>query len=176
MTYSIGFRAPPYHELGEAFLQFIADTVELPGRYADPDLRPTTHPAKIDDLMLSRVSAEIAKVQFSPEDVQIFLGEYLTEPKPHVFFNRPSRPMTLERFAQSAAKRGVALSRKTRMLYRGKHVFINGESFAAGRADKASLITLADERRLDAEAFGQVSQDVLEALHTWYLDGWVTFE
>ena len=40
MTYSIGFRSPSYQELGEAFLQFMADSIDLPGRYADADLAP----------------------------------------------------------------------------------------------------------------------------------------
>ena len=31
MTYSIGFRAPSYQELGEAFLQFMAD-IDRPAR------------------------------------------------------------------------------------------------------------------------------------------------
>jgi len=30
MTYSIGFRAPAFQELGEAFLQFMADSIDLP--------------------------------------------------------------------------------------------------------------------------------------------------
>ncbi len=47
MTYSIGFRAPSYQELGEAFLQFMADSIDLPGRYADPDLAPVKNPAEI---------------------------------------------------------------------------------------------------------------------------------
>src|SRR5690606_39783213 len=38
MTYSIGFRAPSYQELGEAFLHFMMDSIDLKGRYADPDL------------------------------------------------------------------------------------------------------------------------------------------
>lgn len=173
MTYSIGFRAPAYQELGEAFLQFMAESIELPGRYADPDLVPAKHPAEIGLPMLARVAAELNKVQFTSEDITIFLGEYLSEPKASVFFEAPARSLSLPRFIQSGAKRGIALSRKTQMLYRGKHVFINGESFSAGRADKTSLCTLADTRRLDGAAFAEASQDVLEALHTWYGDGWL---
>lgn len=174
MTYSIGFRAPSYQELGEAFLQHMADSIDLPGRYADPDLGITRHPAEIDRVMLATVAAELLKVQFTEDDITIFFGEYLSEPKPNVFFDPPARPMTLIRFTQSAFKRGVALSPKTRMLYRGKHIFINGESFAAGRADKSSLTTLADARRLDGAQVSQASQDVLDALHAWYADGWLS--
>lgn len=174
MTYSIGFRAPPFQELGEAFLQFMADSIDLPGRYADPDLQASKHPAEIGAAMLAQISDELNKVRFTEDDIAIFVGEYLSEPKANVFFESPARPLTLARFTAALNKRGVALSRKTQMLYRGKHVFINGESFAAGRADKASLTLLADQRRLDSEAAAKVSTDVLEALYTWYEDGWIT--
>jgi len=77
------------------------------------------------------------------------------------------------RFAETVAKRGVALSLKTQMLYRGKHVFINGESFAVGRADKVLLDALANDRALPGAMAATASDDVLEALYTWYQDGWV---
>ncbi|MFC5474279.1 JmjC domain-containing protein [Paraherbaspirillum soli] len=173
MTYSIGFRAPAFQELGEAFLQFMADSIDLPGRYADADLKPSSHPAEISRGMLTQISDELNKVRFTDDDIAIFVGQYLSEPKANVFFESPARPLTLPRFTAALAKRGVALSRKTQMLYRGKHVFINGESFAAGRADKESLTLLADQRRLDPDAASKVSNDVLEALYTWYEDGWV---
>jgi 50S ribosomal protein L16 3-hydroxylase len=174
MTYSIGFRSPAYQELGEAFLQFMADSIDLPGRYADPDLVPARHPAELSQAMLTRIATELKKVQFTEDDITIFLGEYLSEPKANVFFERPIRPLNLARFTQSAAKRGIALSRKTQMLYRSKHIFINGESFAAGRADKLTLCTLANQRRLDGAGMAQATQDVMEALHSWYQDGWLS--
>jgi 50S ribosomal protein L16 3-hydroxylase len=173
MTYSIGFRAPSWQELGEAFLQFMADSIDLPGRYADPDLAVARHPAEISRAMLSRVSGELSKVRFTDDDIAIFLGEYLSEPKPTVFFDPPARPLTLTRFVQAACKKGIALSRKTRMLYRGKHLFINGESFAAPAGDKRVLAALADSRTLEGSTVATASQDVLEALHTWYEDGWL---
>ena len=173
MTYSVGFRAPTFQELGEAFLQFMADSIDLPGRYADPDLTPCKHPAEISRPMLAQVAAELNKVRFTEDDITIFLGEYLSEPKASVFFDAPAPPLSLERFVRAAAKRGVKLSRKTQMLYRGKHVFINGESFAAGRADKAALYMLADTRSLDGTTLAQASQDVLDALYTWHQDGWL---
>jgi 50S ribosomal protein L16 3-hydroxylase len=59
------------------------------------------------------------------------------------------------------------------MLYRGKNVFINGESFAVGRADKVVLDVLANQRALVGTQLAQASDDVLEALYTWYQDGWL---
>ncbi len=173
MTYSIGFRAPSYQELGEAFLQFMADSIDLPGRYADADLAPQKHPAEISSTMLTRIATEINKVKFTEDDILIFLGEYLSEPKASVYFDAPARTQTLARFTQAASKRGVILSRKTQMLYRGKHVFINGESFAVSASDKAALSMLANTRRLEGSAVAGASNDVLEALYTWHQDGWL---
>ena len=174
MTYSIGFRAPAYQELGNAFLQFMADSIDLPGQYADPDLKPTANPAEIGKEMLAQLTEELHKVRFTDDDITIFLGEYLSEPKTNVFFAPPARPMKIERFVQSANKKGVVLSRKTQMLYRSKHVFINGESFAIGSADKTSLTALANQRHLDPTQLVDVSNDVMEALYIWYQDGWLT--
>ena len=173
MTYSIGFRSPSYQELGEAFLQFMADSIDLPGRYADPALEPVKNPAEIPRDMLAAIAEEMNKVRFTEEDVTIFLGEHLSEPKHNVFFTGPAKPLTMGRFGEALAKRGVVLSLKTLMLYRGKHVFINGESFAVGRADKALLDVLANTRALPGSAVPGASDDVLEALYTWYQDGWI---
>jgi 50S ribosomal protein L16 3-hydroxylase len=173
MTYSIGFRSPSFQELGEAFLQFMADSIDLPGRYADPSLAPAKNPAEIPRDMLSTITEELNKVRWDEEDVTIFLGEYLSEPKHNVFFTPVAKPLTVGRFMEQAAKKGLKLSPKTLMLYRGKHVFINGESFAVGRADKTVLDVLANERGLSGALLDQASDDVLEALYTWYQDGWL---
>jgi 50S ribosomal protein L16 3-hydroxylase len=173
MTWSIGFRAPSYQELGEAFLQFMADSIDLPGRYADPELTPASHPAEISHAMLQTVATELNKVRFTEDDVAIFLGEYLSEPKATTFFDAPARPLSAAPFAKKAVKSGVSLSRKTQMLYRGRHVFINGESFGVSAADKIALSLLANRRRLEGSEVAGASQDVMEALHTWYEDGWL---
>ena len=173
MTYSIGFRSPSYQELGEAFLQFMADSIDLPGRYADADLQPATHPAEIPQAMLARLTDELNKVRFTEEDITIFMGEHLSEPKHNVFFTGPAKPLTMGRFLMSAARRGVKLSLKTLMLYRGEHVFINGESFAVDGADKTVLDVLADTRMLPGTALAGASDDVNDALFAWYQDGWL---
>jgi len=173
MTYSIGFRTPSFQELGEAFLQFMADSIDLPGRYADPGLQPAKNPAEIPRDMLATVTEELNKVRWDEEDVTIFLGEHLSEPKHNVFFTPVAKPLPVGRFMEQAAKKGLELSPKTLMLYRGKHVFINGESFAVARADKAVLDVLANTRALEGGLLAQASDDVLEALYTWYQDGWL---
>ena len=173
MTYSIGFRSPSFQELGENFLQFMVDTIELPGRYSDPDLTASKEPAEISSAMLDKVVHELNKITLSKDDMTIFLGEYLTEPKASVFFDSPDKPLTPKRFTQAALKNGVSLALKTQMLYQGKHIFINGESFKVGREDKLILNKLANQRQLNAEDMAEASDDVLEAFCIWYEDGWL---
>ena len=173
ITYSVGFRAPSFQELGENFLHFMSDSIDLPGRYADPDLKASPRPAEISTEMLDTIVEQLAKIKFTKDDMTIFLGEHLTEPKSNVFFTSSEKPLTPKRFTQSAQKNGVSLSLKTQMLYKGKHVFINGESFAVGKEDKLSLSKLANQRYLDAADMNSASIDALEAFCMWYEDGWL---
>lgn len=174
MTYSIGFRAPSYQELGEAFLESMIDTIDLPGRYADSDLKLPKHRAEISNAMLARVTAELNKVRFTQEDIALFLGEYLSEPKAQIYFDAPAAVLTKTRFIQKAGTNGLGLARKTQMLHRDNYVFINGTSFEVGAADLAILQVLANDRILTGTIIASASADVIDALHTWYQDGWLT--
>jgi 50S ribosomal protein L16 3-hydroxylase len=173
MTYSIGFRSAAYQEMGESFLQFMSDTIELDGRYTDPELKPTDNPAEISNVMMEKLMAELEKITFSKTDMAIFIGEYLSEPKSSVVFHSPEKTYTPKKFNQVAVKQGVRLSLKTQMLYKDSHIFINGESFKVGEQDQASLSKLANQRSLDAEDMAHASEDVLEAFCIWYEDGWI---
>lgn len=174
MTYSIGFRAPSFQELGEAFLNFMVDTIELPGRFSDPDLKLTKHPAELSTSMLSEVQTQLDQIKFTHSDMTIFLGEYLTEPKASVFFDSPKKPLSPTRFKSEASKNGLALSLKTQMLYKGSHIFINGESFIVNAADGIPLKQLANERYILPASLKTCSDDVFEAFCIWYEDGWLT--
>lgn len=173
MTYSVGFRAPSYQELGEGFLQFLAESIELPGRYADPDARFSSSPAQIGGDMLARVATHLSAIRFDESDIAIFLGEYLSEPKANVFFDPPEKALSGSVFAQRAIKHGIRLSRKTRMLYTAQLVFINGESFRVSRTDQKILRQLADNRQLAGSDIRNAGKDVMETFHQWYIDGWV---
>lgn len=176
MTYSIGFRSPSFQELGEGFLQFMTDTIQLPGRYADPELEANKNPAEISTAMSDKIIAELMKIDLNKEDMRIFIGEYLTEPKASVFFDSPEKPLSPKKFTSSALKFGVRLSLKTQMLYQSKHVFINGESFSVGKTDKPILSLLANQRSLTPDQIATASEDVLEAFCIWYEDGWLELQ
>ena len=171
MTYSIGFRAPTWQELGGQFLAHLQDEIQLPGLYRDPGLRPTARPARIGQDMLSQAQLHLGRIRWSPGDVLQFLGRYLTEPKPHVFFVRPQPALTPARFARRAEHSGVVLDLKTQMLYAAASVFINGEQVSARGLLLRRLKRLADQRALRLTA--DEPDGLARLLHGWYLAGYV---
>lgn len=171
MTYSIGFRTPAYQELAEQFLVYLQDRIRVDGAYADPDLKTQLHPSEISADMLRQVAQTIRKVQWDDEDVANFLGSYLSEPKPHIFFDAPAKPLSLARFEQALQTRGVALDLKTQMLCHGSSVFINGDAYPVGKGSYRVLRELADTRQLPVA--GKLTSEALELLYEFYLDGYV---
>jgi 50S ribosomal protein L16 3-hydroxylase len=173
MTYSIGFRAPSWQELGQALLQYKEDTLELTGRYSDRGLKPTNKPSQINDDLFEKISTELQRITFSKDDLHIFLGEYLSSPKSSVIFEPLARSVPSKKFLGMLQKTGIKLHRKTRMLYRGKYLFVNGESFLVSGKDLACLKSLADQRFLRPESILNASQDLIDSLNHWYNIGWL---
>jgi 50S ribosomal protein L16 3-hydroxylase len=172
MTYSIGFRAPAVAELAHEFLSHLQDTLQLEGMYADPGLRPQKHPAQIGRAMLGQIEAMIARIRWKKSDIAEFAGRYLSEPKPHVFFDAPGREFTRAAFSRQADKHGVALHLKTRMLFVGKRFFINGEAFTPAAGERIALKTLADSRRL----VPPIPATLLPRLRDWHDAGWLVID
>ncbi len=172
MTYSIGFRTPAYQELAEQFLVYLQDRICVEGMYADPDLKLQKHPSEIGPDMLQQVASAIKQVRWDDEDVGNFLGCYLSEPKPHVFFDVPAKPWSEARFAQALQTRGITLDLKTQMQCCGSTVFINGEAHPVSKTSYRSLRELADTREIAASE--KLPQSVIDLLYEWYLDGYLT--
>ncbi|HSQ80379.1 MAG TPA: cupin domain-containing protein [Casimicrobiaceae bacterium] len=172
MTYSIGFRAPLYQELAEAFLDHLRDTVELDGRYADPDLAPRKAPACIDARMQRRIAQALSGIRFDAATIARFLGRYLTEPKPLVVFPAP-RALSRQAFARRIARDGVALDRRTQLLYDDDRLYVNGDDIAMPRAGRAALRRLADARRLSARDCATLPASTLGLLHDWHRHGFL---
>ena len=171
MTYSIGFRTPWYQELAEQFLVYLQDRIDIKGTYADPDLKLQKHPSELGAAMLKQVGSAIRKIRWDDEDIANFLGSYLSEPKPHIFFDGPARPLSATRFADTVRKNGVALDLKTLMLCQDHTVFVNGEAYRVRKSDYRVLRELADARRLAADT--ALTDDAQELLYEWYLDGYL---
>jgi 50S ribosomal protein L16 3-hydroxylase len=172
LTYSIGFRAPTYRELLEPWLADFASEATLAGRYADPDVAPTRQPARLPTAMVRRVHAQLSRRRPQLRDTERFLLRYLTEPKAQVVFERPRRPLAPAAWLRQAARRGVTLDRRTRMLTARGALAINGESVLLRRAHE-SLIDLANHRSLAPAAVAGLPADGGRLMHSWYASGWL---
>jgi 50S ribosomal protein L16 3-hydroxylase len=171
LTASIGFRAPGAQELAARFLEFLQDELALAGAYRDPDLRPAQRPAQIGSGMLRQVAHTLDRIDWDKRDVLAFLGQYLTEPKAHVVFQRPARPLSAAMFARRARRSGVRLDLKTQMLFRGRSVFVNGERHEVGARAAQLLTKLADRRRLMPPL--ALEGEAAERLYQWYRAGYI---
>lgn len=171
ITCSIGFRAPGRQELANAFLEWLPDTLHLEGRYADPGIAPTREPAAIAPAMIEQAERMLAGIRWKRELVADFLGQYLTEPKPHVWFEPPAPTLSLDRFVKQARATGVRLSLKSRMLYRGERAYINGDAVEVPELARKAIQALADQRT--HVPWRSRSAWATRTLYAWYCSGYV---
>lgn len=190
MTISIGFRAPDEAALARGMLEAAADQIfaragiasgpygepALPGPkldaiYRDPGQSATKNPAQIPDRMIDAAIKAAAKIQFNEALANRFLGCWLTEPNQAAVFD--AFDFNEDSDGQLEPYTHWSLDRRTRMLYRGQQLFINGE-VASVRAEPALKI-LADERELrgDHPAANKLSDEAKDALTEWLEDGWI---
>ena len=152
-TYSIGFRAPRGAELGAAFLDWLHERGLPDARYRDPGLTPAARAAAIPSGMVSFCEKALKGIRWGRRDVTVFLGEYLSTPKPHVVF-RPSKSRGAE----------LSLDPKTQLLYSGNRFFINGESFVTSKSAAVRLKELAERRRMPTSRLaGAPLRDLISA-------------
>lgn len=170
ITCSIGFRAPSAQDLAQAFLDHLRDTLEIPGRYQDPDLGPQRNPGAIGAAMQGQAVAMLARINWRRRDIEHFLGCYLTEPKPHVVFTPPRLPLPQSRFRARARRYGLALSLRSRMLFDRDHLYLNGEAHAL-LPSIAVLKRLANTGALPAHS--RFGLEVADLLYEWYRAGYV---
>jgi len=170
MTWSVGFRAPKAQEIVGEFLNHLQDTLDIPGMYADPALRQPRHPARLPDELVDWAAGVVDSLRWGRADIVDFLGRYLSEPKAHVFFEPPTRPLSPATFARRVAVTGVALDARSRCLFSVRTFFMNGERVEAAPALLPALRQLADHRRLPP---GEYAQSLLALLHAWYAAGYL---
>ena len=170
-TYSIGFRAPSQQETALEFLAFLQEQVALDGLYVDRGAKLQRHAAEIPERMVRQAAAVAGRIRWRRRDVARFLGEYLSAPKPQVAFSRPGSPQAPARFAALCRARGLRLDLRTRMLFRDREFFVNGEWVEPPRRLRGWLVRLADERVLPPGE--RLSRPLVRLLHSWYLAGWL---
>ena len=170
-TYSIGFRAPSHQEVAREFLAFLQERVALDGLYADRGAGPARRAAEIPKRMVQQAAAVAGKIRWRTRDVARFLGEYLSAPKPQIVFSRPRSPRSPASFAEGCRTRGLRLDLRTRMLFRERDFFVNGERVEPAGRLRRVLARLADERVLPPEM--RLPHPLLRLLYDWYLAGWL---
>lgn len=172
MTYSIGFRAPSYQELMTQFLVYLQDNLATEDYwYSDPDLQLQAHPSKISSAMQSQVSTILKKIKWNRNDIENFLGIYLSEPKAHVFFEQPAKPLTQRIFQQQIKENGVQLNLKSRILTGNNKFFINGEVYKVDTATYKELIKFADNQEFPPSS--RLADATLKVLYQWYINGYI---
>lgn len=148
LTWSVGFRAPSDREIVEGFLDYLRDTLAVEGHYGDPGAQAARHPGEIPARMLAHMGRTLRRVRWRPGDVRALAGRLLSEPKAHVFFSPPQRPLPARSFERICRRSGLALDARSRLLFSGTIFFLNGEPVEAPAAARSALRQLADARRL----------------------------
>ncbi|MBL8483315.1 MAG: cupin domain-containing protein, partial [Rhodocyclaceae bacterium] len=118
----------------------------------------------------AQVTAMLDALPWKNADIAEFLGCYLTEPKPQIFFDPPRRPLSAARFA-GAARQGVQLDARSQLLWQGGRLYMNGESRQPDASDLAWFIALADRRR--AQLAQSLSASGQALLYEWYCAGYL---
>ena len=166
MTCSVGFRAPAADALAHDLLQRLGEEEALSTAiYRDPRQPATATPAELPPALLAFAQAAVARRLAEPQALARALGESLTEPKDHVWFEGPGRG----RFGDP-----VRLAPRTRMLYDMQHIFINGEAFEAAGRDAQIMQRLADDRALGSADIARLGTDARALLDEWIAFGWAT--
>ena len=184
MTCSIGFRSPSVSELRQAFFAFLSDhpplslsagrAAHLQRRYRDRTRSAVERPAEIPTDMVATLRGWLEDWRPATTDIERFIGCYLTDPKPTVWFDAAP-----DNRLPAVAGAGLVLDRRTRMLYCNGAVFINGDAVSlparTGVATRGLLRLLADQRGLDAvQASRALRLPWLGArLREWLLAGWI---
>lgn len=175
MTYSIGFRAPNALELMQGFAEYLLDTNKTPALYTDPNLETQKHPAEISSAMIENVSSMLRNIEWVANDMSAFLGRYLSEPKPHVFFDAPA-PISKQDFMKTCATSAIALDLRSQLLFSGPQFYLNGEPFVVPESLIHTMKALADTRILKTDEVDKTQHQALaDCLYPAYEAGYIHF-
>ena len=167
MTCSIGFRAPRRLDLARDVVQRTLDAFE--SSPADPLYRDKTQPATatpgaIPPALQAFAADAVERLLRDKGELNTALGEVLSEPKSHVWF---------EPGADVPPGLGVRLSARSLMLYDERNAYLNGESFNASGRDMKLMRSLSDRRTLSARELALLSDGARELLDDWARAGWL---
>jgi len=188
ITVSIGFRAPSLAVLARGLLEVAADQLsarnglgfgpystpalpgpDLSGIFQDKRLAATTEPAALPDELIDSALAAVQKITFTERMAARFLGCWLTEPNSLTVFPIAQEMVDLEEVIDGNGS--LVLDRRSRMIYRGADLFINGEALEL--KTNATLKKFADTRVMTNADLKKANAATLTLLQEWLDDGWV---
>jgi 50S ribosomal protein L16 3-hydroxylase len=154
-TLSIGFRAPTQAEVLSGILRDMADQIDQ-----DPAMTQTLfsapaqglqkNPAEIPDDLLNFGFDLIRQFSAKSPQIQRSMGILLTEPKPHVYFVNNTEDQEIHEIISVLEERGIALSMKTKMLFKDSVFYINGDAVNPTSAlTVKQLQMLANQREME---------------------------
>jgi 50S ribosomal protein L16 3-hydroxylase len=170
-TCSVGFRAPSAAELARQLLQRLGDEDDdddrPPAVYRDAAQPATPTPGAMPPALADFARRAVQRLLDRPGELDRALGEVLTEPKAEVWFPAAAGPVG------GATAGAVVLDARTRMVYDGQHIYINGESFRAAGRDARLMRSLADQRQLAAAERTALSAEAAVLVSDWLAQGWL---
>jgi len=191
MTISIGFRSPSQAVLARGMLEAAAEQVmaragqpagpyaepplpgpDLKGVYRDPGQPAVAQAAALPDALVEAALAAVGKLRFDEALATRFLGCWLTEPAASAVFDGLP-PEDVDLAVEWPAQGRLVLDRRSRMLYRQRQLFINGE--VAPVPPSALMRRLADDRAL-ACTVARPSEAEQNVLAQWLDDGWLRYQ
>ena len=182
MTYSIGFRAPAYHDMLSAFAEHYARQLDPELRYTDPDLEPPSHPGEIDLRALRRVREVVRKLPRHAAQVDAWFGRFITETGPWGAPAPPRRALTPKQFRERLEKRAALhRSNRCRFAYIRQRafctLFVDGQAFPLDSRLAFAAPLLCNRRQLPLEALRMRLRNAafVELLCDLYNKGYVSF-
>lgn len=192
MTISVGFRAPSHGALAYGMLHAMSDQLManlgnddglyarpvIPGpnleeTFKDPGIPATSTPAELPDSLLDATVEATRRLPMGRRQAARFLGQWLTELPENAYFV-PGEDVLPDHEPIPAVGK-LVLDRCTRMMYRGKELYINGE--VAPVKASSRMRALADDRVLvcSPELVGELKRKEEAALRDWIAEGWLHY-
>lgn len=184
-TWSVGFRAASYRELIQEGLWRLAESLDskpsLAEHYQDPRQTATVTPDALPTELIRQFQARLKDLKLGSSATLLpGIAAYLSEPKPHAFFNGPNKPLSCKAFAKYLQTKALQLHPLTRLMRLKNAVFCNGENQTEGESLAVKLCwnVLSEQHRLPA--LGSENTAYLtdigksgNSLYTAYCAGWL---
>ena len=156
MTYSLGFRAPSQQELASDWFQHLV-SISDQKRLADADDLRSDSPAELTSGVCDRAAQLLnALPTTASKDFQLWLGRYLTDPKPQFHIVPPQKAWSMIEFTDWLATRAGGLSRHpfarlawARTSDDGLVLFYQGESLSQPQAMLETIRLVSEHRRIE---------------------------